>query len=84
VTLRTIGLILAATILTACPPKYTREPCGAAGAWSCVRDQPHHCVGNPPGWMPIGDEPCSLGGQHCAMENGEAYCAAGLSDGGVQ
>ena len=77
-------LIVLVVALTGCPPTYAREPCGAAGAWACRSDQPYHCIGSVPGWMPIGDEPCSRSGQHCTMQNGEAYCAAGLADGGVQ
>lgn len=83
--MKNLLIVLAAMVCAGCWPKYTREPCGTPGAHTCTNDQPHHCIGaNPPGWMPIGDEPCSRSGQHCMVTNGLSHCAPGLVDGGAQ
>lgn len=82
----TLGLAPLAFALAGCPPKYAREACGRSAVFACMRDQPHQCIGTTtPGWMPIGDEPCSASGQHCELRDGEPLCVAGLAaDGGAQ
>jgi hypothetical protein len=79
-----VGLVLSVGAMLSGCPNWNRPSCGAPGAYSCVRNQPHYCATGTGELTPMGDEPCDRSGKVCVIDpDGVGNCEL-PADGGVR